>query len=446
MTTAITRSIQIRTEIPGPRSRAIVARREAAVPNGLYKAHQIAVESASGALVTDADGNTFIDFIGGIGVLNAGHCPPEVVAAIQAQAAKLLHFSALVGTYESYVELCERINAAAPISGPCKTILSNSGAEGVENAIKFARAATGRQAIIAFEGGYHGRTLMTLSLTSKTSFKKTFGPFAPEIYRAPFPSAYRMGLSEEAAVERCWEAFERILVAGVGPEAIAGVIIEPVQGEGGFIPVPAEFMRRLREFCTSNGSLLIADEVQCGFGRTGTLFACEQLGVEPDILVSAKSIAAGMPLAATTARAAIADKAHVGGIGGTYGGNPLACVAAIEVIKWMQQPGALDRAHAIGAAVRERAAAWQRDMPRIGDVRGMGAMIALELVKDPASRVPTPDDVLAVVKHCADHGLLTMRAGLYANCLRLLMPLTITDEQLHEGLDVLEDALRAVLI
>ncbi|HNP69717.1 MAG TPA: aspartate aminotransferase family protein [Kouleothrix sp.] len=444
--TTTTRSIDIRTEIPGPRSRAIVARREAAVPNGLYKAHQIAVESASGALVTDADGNTFIDFIGGIGVLNAGHCPPEVVAAIQAQAARLIHFSALVGTYESYVELCERINAAVPIAGPCKTILSNSGAEGVENAIKFARAATGRQAIVAFEGGYHGRTLMTLSLTSKTSFKKTFGPFAPEIYRAPFPAAYRMGLSEAEAVERCWDAFERLLVAGVGPEAIAAVIIEPVQGEGGFLPVPQEFLRRLREFCTRNGSLLIADEVQCGFGRTGTLFAIEQLGVEPDILVSAKSIAAGMPLAATTGRAAIMDKAHVGGVGGTYGGNPLACVAAIEVIRWMQQPGALGRAHQVGQAVRERAAEWQRTMPRIGDVRGLGAMIALELVKSPDTREPAPDEVLAVVKHCAEHGLLTMRAGLYANCLRLLMPLTISDEQLHEGLDVLEDALRAVLI
>lgn len=445
MTTASTRSINIRTEIPGPRSREIVARREAAVPNGLYKAHQIAVERGAGALVTDADGNTFIDFIGGIGVLNAGHCPPEVVVAIQEQAAKLLHFSALVGTYESYVELCERINAAVPISGPCKTILSNSGAEGVENAIKFARAATGRQAIVAFEGGYHGRTLMTLSLTSKTSFKKTFGPFAPEIYRAPFPSAYRMGLSEADATERCWEAFERMLVAGVGPEAIAGVIIEPVQGEGGFIPVPAEFMRRLREFCTSNGSVLIADEVQCGFGRTGTLFASEQLGVEPDILVSAKSIAAGMPLAATTGRAAILDRAHVGGIGGTYGGNPLACVAAIEVLKWMQQPGVLDRANAIGQAVRERAAAWQREMPRIGDVRGVGGMIALELVRDAESREPTADDVLAVVKYCAEHGVLTMRAGLYANCLRLLMPLTISDDQLQEGLDVLEDGLRAVI-
>jgi 4-aminobutyrate aminotransferase/(S)-3-amino-2-methylpropionate transaminase len=207
MTSSSTRSIRIRTEIPGPRSRALVARREAAVPNGLYKAHQIAVERAEGALVTDVDGNTFIDFIGGIGVLNAGHCPPEVIAAIQAQAARLLHFSALVGTYEPYVELCERLNSAVPIAGPCKTILSNSGAEGVENAIKIARAATSRQAIVAFEGGYHGRTLMTLSLTSKYAFKKTFGPFAPEIYRAPFPSAYRMGLSEEVAVERCWEAF-----------------------------------------------------------------------------------------------------------------------------------------------------------------------------------------------------------------------------------------------
>ena len=444
MTTAITRSISIRTEIPGPRSRELVARREAAVPSGLYKAHQIAVERAEGALVTDVDGNTLIDFVGGIGVLNAGHCPPEVVAAIQAQAARLLHFSALVGTYDSYVDLAERLNAAVPIDGPCKTILSNSGAEGVENAIKIARAATGRQAIVAFEGAYHGRTLMTLSLTSKYTFKKTFGPFAPEIYRAPFPYAYRMGLGEDAAVEQCWDAFERLLVAGVGAEAIAAVIIEPVQGEGGFIPAPPEFMRRLRDFCTRNGSVLIADEVQCGFGRTGTLFAMEQLGVAPDILVSAKSIAAGLPLAATTGRAAIMDKAHVGGIGGTYGGNPLACVAAIEVLKLFEQGELLARAEAIGQAVRQRAAAWQRDIALIGDVRGMGAMIAIELVKDRATRAPAADEVLAVVKHCAEHGLLTMRAGLYANCLRLLMPLVISDDQLQEGLDVLEDGLRAV--
>jgi 4-aminobutyrate aminotransferase/(S)-3-amino-2-methylpropionate transaminase len=444
MATALTRSIQIRTTIPGPRSREIVARREAAVPLGLYKAHQIAVERAEGALVTDADGNTFIDFIGGIGTLNAGHCPPEVVAAIEAQAARLLHFSALVGTYEPYVELAERLNQAVPIGGACKTLLANSGAEGVENAIKIARAASGRQAIVAFEGAYHGRTLMTLSLTSKYAFKKTFGPFAPEIYRAPFPSAYRMGLSEGEAVERCWEAFERLLVAQIGPEAIAGVIVEPVQGEGGFIPTPPEFMRRLREFCSRNGSALIADEVQCGFGRTGTLFAIEQMGVEPDILISAKSIAAGLPLSATTGRAEIMDRAHVGGIGGTYGGNPLACVAAIEVLKMFQNGDLLERARRIGQVVCERATGWKQEMPLLGDVRGMGAMVALELVKDRATREPAPDEVLSVVQHCAERGLLTMRAGLYANCLRLLMPLVITDEQLQEGLDVLEDGLRAV--
>lgn len=444
MEAAVARSIALRTEIPGPRSRELVARREAAVPAGLYKAHQIAIDHGQGALVTDVDGNTLIDFIGGIGVLNAGHCPPQLVEAIQAQAAKLIHFCALVGTYEPYVELAEMLNAAVPISGPCKTLLSNSGAEGVENAIKFARAATGRPAIIVFEGGYHGRTLLTLSLTSKYAFKKNFGPFAPEIYRAPFPSAYRMGVSDDEAVEQCWEAFERILVAGVGPEAIAGILIEPVQGEGGFLPVPAEFMRRLRQFCTDNGSVLIADEVQCGFGRTGTLFAMEQIGVEPDILVSAKSLAAGMPLAATTGRAAIVDRAHVGGIGGTYGGNPLACVAAIEVLKMMQQPGYLDRANQIGAAVRERGTVWQRDLPMIGDIRGMGGMIAIELVKDRDSRTPAADEVLAVVSRCAQNGVLTMRAGLYANCLRLLMPLAITDEQLGEGLDVLDEALRFV--
>jgi len=369
-----------------------------------------------------------------------------VVAAIQDQAAKLIHFSALVGTYEPYVALCEHLNAVVPISDPCKTILSNSGAEGVENAIKIARAATGRQAIIAFEGAYHGRTLLTLTLTSKYSFKKTFGPFAPEVYRAPFPAAYRMGLSEEEAVTRCWDAFERMLVAHVGPEAIAAVIIEPVQGEGGFIPTPREFMRRLHDFCNRNGSVLIADEVQCGFGRTGTLFAMEQMRVEPDILVSAKSIAAGMPLAATTGRAAIMDKAHIGGIGGTYGGNPLACVAALEVLKMFNDGELLRRAHRIGAIVRERGAIWQREIPLVGDVRGMGAMMAIELVKDRTTREPAADEVLEVVRYCAEHGVLTMRAGLYANCIRLLMPLVITDDQLHEGLDVLDEALRFVAL
>lgn len=442
MTTAVSRSISLRTEIPGPRSRELLARRDAAVASGLYRAHQIAIDHAEGALVTDVDGNTFIDFVGGIGTLNVGHRPSQVIEAVHAQADKLIHFSALVGTYEPYIALCERLNAAVPISGPCKTLLANSGAEGVENAVKIARAATGRPAIVAFEGAYHGRTLMTLSLTSKYAFKRTFGPFMPEIYRAPFPYAYRMGVSEEEAVERCWEAFERMLVAQIGPEAIAAVIIEPVQGEAGFIPVPPAFMQRLRQFCTANGSVLIADEVQCGFGRTGTLFAMEQMGAEPDLLVSAKSIAAGLPLSAVTGRAEIMDRPHVGGIGGTYGGNPLACAAALEVLNIFEQTNLLERANQIGQIVRARGETWLREAPGVGDVRGLGAMLAIEIVKERDTREPDPDRVLRIVQYCAEHGLLTMRAGLYANCVRLLMPLVITDEQLQEGLDVLDAALR----
>jgi 4-aminobutyrate aminotransferase/(S)-3-amino-2-methylpropionate transaminase len=446
MTATATRSIRLVTEIPGPRSRELVARREAAVAAGLGKATPVAVAEASGALITDVDGNTLLDFVSGIGTLAVGHCPPEVTAAITAQAARLIHLSALVGTYEPYVELCERLNAAVPIAGPSKTLLANSGAEGVENAIKIARAATGRQAVVVFDGAYHGRTLLTLSLTSRTYFKKKFGPFAPEIYRAPFPYAYRLGLSEEQAVEQCWAAFERLLVAGVDAEAIAAVLIEPVQGEGGFIPVPAEFMRRLKAFCERNGSLLIADEVQSGFGRTGTLFAIEQLGVEPDIIVSAKSLAAGMPLAATTGRAAVMDAAHVGGVGGTYGGNPLACVAAIEVMKLIERDGLLGRANQIGARIRERVEPLLHESGgavQVGDVRGMGAMIAIELVKDRASRAPaTADETLAILNRALRRGLIAMRAGLYVNCIRLLVPLIISDDQLDEGLDILVDEIR----
>ncbi len=444
MTTPATRSINLVTEIPGPRSRELLARREASVAAGLYKATPIAVAQASGALVTDVDGNTLLDFVSGIGVLAVGHCPPEVVAAIQEQAAQLIHFSALVGTYAPYVELCERLNVAVPIAGPCKTLLANSGAEGVENAIKIARAATGRPAIVVFEGAYHGRTLLTLSLTSRTYFKKKFGPFAPEIYRAPFPYAYRYGMSEDACVEQCWAAFERLLVAGVDAEAIAAVLIEPVQGEGGFIPVPPAFLRRLRDFCDRNGSLLIADEVQSGFGRTGTLFAIEQLGVEPDLIVSAKSLAAGMPLSATIGRAAVMDAAHVGGVGGTYGGNPLACVAALETLRLIERDGLLARARAIGSHIRERLTPLleaQAGPPYLGDLRGLGAMLALELVRDRQTREPAPQETLQVLDRMLQRGVIAMRAGLYANCIRLLLPLVISDEQLDEGLDVLIESL-----
>lgn len=446
MTTAAARSIRLVTEIPGPRSRELMARRDAAVVAGLGRATPIAVAEASGALVTDVDGNTLLDFVSGIGTLAVGHCPPEVTAAIQAQAARLIHFSALVGSYEPYIELCERLNAAVPIGGPCKTLLANSGAEGVENAVKIARAATGRQALVVFDGAYHGRTLLTLSLTSRTFFKKKFGPFAPEVYRAPFPYAYRMGLSEAEAVEQCWAAFERLLVAGVDPESIAAVLIEPVQGEGGFIPAPAEFVRRLRQFCDQNGSLLIADEVQSGFGRTGTLFAIEQTGVEPDIIVSAKSLAAGMPLSATTGRAAVMDAAHYGGVGGTYGGNPVACVAALEVLKLIERDGLLARATAIGARIRERLQpllSEETGAALVGEIRGLGAMLALEFVSDRATRAPAPAQaVLDILDRALRRGLIAMRAGLYSNCIRLLVPLIISDDQLDEGLEVLAEAIR----
>ncbi|NJN15193.1 MAG: aspartate aminotransferase family protein [Oscillochloris sp.] len=437
MTITAPPSIRLITEIPGPRSRELLARRADATPTGLAKATPVGVASAAGALVTDVDGNVLLDFVSGIGTLAVGHCPPEVVAAIQAQAGALIHMSALVGTYEPYVALCERLNALAPIDGPAKTLLANSGAEGVENAIKVARAATGRPAVIVFEGAYHGRTLLTLSLTSRTYFKKKFGPFAPEIYRAPFPYAYRMGVGEDAAVEQCWTAFERMLVAGVDPDTVAAVLIEPVQGEGGFIPVPAEFLRRLRAFCDHNGSLLIADEVQSGFGRTGTLFAIEQSGVKPDLLVSAKSLAAGMPLAATTGRAAVMDAPHVGGVGGTYGGNPLACVAALEVIRLIERENLTARANDLGARIRahlEPLLHEDHGSVLVGDVRGQGAMIAIELVQDRESRAPArADATLEIVGAALQRGLIVMRAGLYANCIRLLVPLIVGDEQLERG-------------
>jgi 4-aminobutyrate aminotransferase/(S)-3-amino-2-methylpropionate transaminase len=448
-----TKSINLVTEIPGPRSQELVRRREAAVLNGLYKATPLAIERAQGALVTDVDGNTLIDLVSGIGVLAVGHCPPEIVAALREQLGEMIHLSALVGTYEPYVELCERLNAAVPISGPCKTLLGNSGAEGVENAIKLARAYTGRSAIIAFEGGYHGRTLLTLSLTSKTTFKKSFGPFAPEIYRAPFPYTYQCLVCRDRSSDiapvhdcsmTCYEQLERMLISHVGAENVAAIIIEPVQGEGGFIPVPPAYMQRLRALCDRIGAVLIADEVQCGFGRTGTLFAMEQMGVEPDIIVSAKSLAAGMPLSATTGRAAIMDAAHIGGVGGTYGGNPLSCVAAIETMKLIERDDLPGRARHIGALIRARARAWQREIGLLGDVRGLGAMLALELVQDRGTRKPAPDETLATIGRALKGGVITMRAGLYANCIRLLPPLVIGDDQLHEALDVIEDALRAV--
>lgn len=440
-------TINLVTELPGPKSKAIVARREAASPRGAAKLTPVAITSAQGAAITDADGNTFLDFAGGIGVLAVGHCPPNVVNAIKNQAEQLIHLCAIVGTYEPYVEVAELMNEVTPGNFPKKTILLNSGAEGNETAVKIARAYTGRPAIIVFEGAYHGRTNLTLAMTSKYGlFKKSFGPFAPEIYRLPFPNVYRRpaGVSEEAFVDDAIARLELAFTAQVDPSAVAAVVIEPVLGEGGFIATPPRFLQRIRELCTQHGIVMVADEVQCGFGRTGKLFAVEHYGIEPDLIVTAKSLAAGMPLAAVTGKAEIMDGPHPGGLGGTYSGNPLACVAAVEAIKMIREPAFLERATQVGARIREQLLDYQAETSLIGDVRGLGAMMLMELVKDRDLKTPAPEETLALTTEAFKRGVVAIRAGLFSNCIRFLPPLNITDEQIDEGMAVIGEALRAV--
>ncbi len=437
-------SINIRTAIPGPKSQAVLARRAAATPAGLGKATDVVIDRAEGALVHDVDGNTLIDFVGGIGMLAVGHSPPKVVQAIGEQAARYIHLCALVGTMEPFVRLSELLNEITPGSFPKKTLLANSGAEGVENAVAAARRYTGRPAVICFEGGYHGRTLLTLSLTSKYSlFKKGAGPFAPEIVRLPMPNVYRTppGMTAEQYVEWSCGQLEDAFVSQVEAAAVAAILIEPVQGEGGFIPVPFPFLQKIRDLCDRHGIVMIADEVQSGMGRTGTLWAIEHAGVVPDIVVSAKSLGAGTPIAAVTGRAEIMDAAHLGGVGGTYGGSPLACVAAIEAIETIRQPAFLAHARHLGEVMREVMHGWQASCPMVGDVRGLGPMMLAEFVRDRGTREPAPEETLAVIRRTVQGGVIAMRAGLYSNCVRLLPPLVITEDQLREGLAVLGEAI-----
>ena len=440
-------SIVLKTDVPGPKSKAVLARRASAVPNGLGKATEVVVDRADGALVHDVDGNTFLDFVGGIGALAVGHCPPSVVAAVQEQAASLIHMGSLVGTYESYVHLCELLNQLTPGSFPKKTLLANTGAEAVENAVKAARAYTKRPGVICFEGGYHGRTLLTLTLTSKYSlFKKGMGPFASDIVRLPMPNLYRRPASTtpEQALDWGLQQLEQAFTAQVDAAEVAAIIIEPVQGEGGFVPVPPRFLQRIRDLCTQHGIVMIADEVQCGFARTGKLFALEHYGIAADIIVTAKSLGAGMPISATTGRAEIMDATHTGGMGGTYGGNPVTCVAAIAAIEMMRQPAFLARAERVGVILRETLDGWQKKHPLIGDVRGLGSMMLIELVKNRETKEPAPDETLAIIKAACQRGVIAMRAGLFTNGIRFLPPLTITDDQLYEGLAVVESSLAEV--
>ena len=440
-------AIQLVTEIPGPRSRELMARREAAVPRGPFHATPVFVREGKGARVTDVDGNRLLDFAGGIGCLNVGHANDAVVKAASEQLQRLTHGCVHVTPYEGYVRLAERLNALVPGDFDKKTMFANSGAEAVENAVKIARAATGRTAVLAFEDGFHGRTLLAMSLTSKVHpYKAGFGPFAPEIYRVPYAYCYRCSYHLEYPGCRvaCADALEDVFKRYVAVEQVAAVIVEPVLGEGGFVVPPKEFLPRLREITARHGILLIADEVQTGFGRTGKLWAIEGSGVAPDILIAAKSIAGGLPLSSITGRAEVMDAPGAGGLGGTFGGNPVALAAAHAVLDQMQDGALFARAQRIGEAFARRAAVWNQRFPIVGDVRGVGAMWAVELVKDRASKAPAKDETNAIAKRCYERGLITITAGTYGNIIRTLMPLVIGDDELAEGLDVLEAALAAV--
>ncbi len=439
--------IHLETELPGPRSRALVARRAAALPSGLGKSTDIAVERAEGGLVYDVDGNTLIDLAGGIGMLAVGHSPAPVVEAICAQAERCINPGSLTTTTEPMVELAELLNEITPGNFRKKTIFANSGAECVENAIKLARKYTGRSTIVCFEGGYHGRTLLTLSLTSKYGlFKSGFGPFASEIVRLPMPNLYRKpaGFSDEAYIDFSVAQLKLAMVAQVDPSAIAAFIVEPVQGEAGFLPVPARFLQAIRDLCTQHGIVMIADEVQSGFGRTGKLFAIEYYGIVPDVIVSAKSMGAGFPIGAVTGRAEIMDSAHLGGIGSTYGGGAIACAAALATAKMILAPGFLEHATHLGHVMREVLSRWKHRWPIVGDVRGLGSMMLVELVADAETKEPlAPAETLAIVQAAVARGVITIRAGLFSNCIRFLPPLNIADDMLLEGLSVVEHAISA---
>ena len=438
---AATKSIELRTEIPGPRSREILERKERVVADPLSIYLPIVAAEGRGATLIDVDGNAFIDFTGGVGCLNIGHSHPRLVEAAQEQLARFSHTDFTIVPYELYVTLAERLCEVTPIVGPRKAAFFNAGTEAVENAIKFARAFTSRPAVIAFEGGFHGRTLLSLSLTSKTHpYKAGLGPFAPEVYRVPFAQDYRGPSAAEAL-----RALERALVTQVAAENVAAIVIEPVQGEGGFQVAPLEFMEGVRAICDRHGIVLVVDEVQTGFARTGRLFAIEHYGVEPDLMTLAKSIAGGLPLSAVVGKAEIMDAPGDSAIGGTYVGNPVAQAAALAVLDVIEEEGLNDRAAALGDAMRARMESWQERWPQIGDVRGLGAMMALELVLDPATKQPAPDLATEVVDRAARNGLLLLKSGIYSNCIRVLTPLVLADAELDEALSVWEQAFETVL-
>jgi 4-aminobutyrate aminotransferase/(S)-3-amino-2-methylpropionate transaminase len=426
----------LRTEIPGPRSRELMTRRNTAIPAGVGTTLGVFVARAGGGIIEDVDGNRLIDLASGISVTNVGNSAPRVVSAVGEQVERFTHTCFQVTPYESYVEVCERLNSLTPGDHEKRTFLVNSGAEAVENAVKVARYATGRSGVVAFDHGFHGRTLLGLSLTGKAMpYKQGFGPFAPEVYRAPYSDPFRGTGSLAETID--------ILETTVGATSIACVVVEPIAGEGGFVVPEPGWLGGLAEWCRQNGVVFVADEIQSGFGRTGAWFACEHEGVVPDIVTTAKSLGGGLPIAAVTGRADLMDKVHPGGLGGTFGGNPLACAAALAAIETMEAEGLVARAGRIGAVMLGRLRAMAAANPAVGDARGRGAMVAVELV-GPDGITPDKAATARVAASCHAQGVLVLTAGTYGNVVRLLPPLVIPDDLLEEGLGILEQALAAI--
>lgn len=439
---------QVNTVIPGPKSQELLEKRKKFVPQGISNGCHAFVHKAKGALLEDIDGNTFIDFAGAIGTINVGHSHPKVVKAVQEQAENFIHTGFNVMMYDSYIELAEKLAVLAPGDFPKQTAFFNSGAEAVENAVKIARKYTKRQGVISFTRGFHGRTLMTMTMTSKVKpYKYEFGPFAPEVYRAPYPYVYRRpdGMTEEQYSQYMIEQFEQFLISEVAPETIAAVVMEPVQGEGGFIVPDKAFVQRVREICTQYGIVFVADEIQTGFSRTGKYFAIEHFDVIPDLITVSKSMGAGTPISGVIGKEEIMNVSQPGEIGGTYAGSPLGCKAALAVLDIIESENLNDRAQVIGERVMEKFHQLSERFEQVDGVRGLGAMCALEIVKDKTSKAPDKGAVGKIVKEAQNRGLLLLSAGVYSNVIRILMPLVITFEQLEEGLMILEESMEAVL-
>ena len=437
----------VRTQVPGPEAKKLLELRERYVPKGVFLTVPTFIKRGEGAVFEDVDGNIFIDFAGGIGVLNIGYSHPEVVAVVKHQAEQFFHSSINVVLYESYVQLAKKLSEITPGSFEKKTFFVNSGAEAVENAVKIARRHTKKTDIVCFEGAFHGRTLLTMALTSKVKpYSFGFGPFPPGIHKLPYAYCYRCayGLVWPGCGLRCAERLNEIFDSVASPDDIAAVIVEPVLGEGGFVVPPDGFIGKIGSICSKHSILLIADEVQTGFYRTGKMFASHYWDAAPDIVTAAKSISGGLPLGAVTARKEIIESSQVGGVGGTYGGNPLSCAAALKVIDIMEREGFGARANEVGRVVLERFKSMAEKYPIIGDVRGRGAMCAIELVKDRAGKAPAADETKELLKTVYAEGLALLNAGLHGNIVRMLAPLVITDDQLSAGLDILERAIERI--